>query len=69
MFKKCIGMKFDEVEKMVSQLGGLTESYQIDGQILYTSSPNGWFSDTVYEFLFEKDICVEIEVHASPLFE
>lgn len=62
MFEKYVGMKFDEVFKMLSQLEGLVEIDDEDNSILYTSSPFGWCSADTYEFLFENDICVGYEI-------
>jgi hypothetical protein len=61
-FTKCLEMKFDEVEKILSQLEGLINSDKEEGSILYTPSPYGWSSDDTYEFVFIDDICVSIEV-------
>ena len=60
MFEKYVGMKFDVVLKMLSQLEGLVEV--VDDSILYTDSPFGWCSADTYEFLFEDNICVSYEV-------
>ena len=62
MFEKYVGMKFDEVVEMLSQLEGLVEVVEEDNSILYTNSPYGWCSSDTYEFLFEDDICVGYEV-------
>ena len=62
MFEKYVGMKFDEVVEMLSQLDGLVEVVEEDNSILYADSPYGWCSSDTYEFLFENDICVGYEV-------
>ena len=61
MFEKYVGMKFDVVFKMLSQLEGLVEIVDKDS-ILYTDSPFGWCSADTYEFLFEDNICVGYEI-------
>ena len=62
MFEKCVGMEFDKVVEMVSQLKGLFSVEREYGSIWYTPSEFGWESDDAYEFLFEDDICVSVEV-------
>ena len=50
MFEKYVGMKFDKVVKMLSQLKGLVEIDDEYNSILYTDSPFGWCSADTYEF-------------------
>ena len=62
MFEMCVGMEFDKVVEMVAQLDGLMEADREYGSIWYTVSPFGWESDDTYEFLFEDDVCVGVEL-------
>jgi hypothetical protein len=58
--EKYLGMKFDEVVEMLSQLKGLVDA---DAEMVrYTPSPYGWASDDTYEFSFENGVCVGVEV-------
>jgi hypothetical protein len=47
---------------MVSQLEGLFSVDREYGSVWYTPSEYGWESDDTYEFLFEDDVCVGVEV-------
>ena len=62
MFEKCVGMEFDKVVEMVSQLKGLVDADREYGSVWYTPSEYGWASDDTYEFLFEDDVCVDVEL-------
>ena len=62
MFEKYVGMEFDKVVEMVSQLKGLVSADREYGSVWYTPSEYGWESDDTYEFLFEDDVCVEVEL-------
>jgi hypothetical protein len=62
MFEKCVGMEFDKVVEMVSQLEGLFSVDREYGSVWYTPSEYGWESDDTYEFLFEDDVCVDVEL-------
>lgn len=60
MFEMCLGMKFDEVVAMVSEMDGMYDTDREYGSVWYTPSEFGWESDDTYEFLFEDDVCVGI---------
>lgn len=62
MFEMCVGMEFDKVVEMVSQLEGLFSADREYGSVWYTSSQFGWESGDTYEFLFEDDVCVGVEL-------
>ena len=62
MFEKYVGMKFNDVVEMLSQLEGLVEIDYEYNSILYTDSPFGWCSADTYEFMFENNICVGYEI-------
>ena len=60
--EKYLGMKFEEVVEMLSQLKGLVDVDAESEMVLYTASPYGWASDDTYEFSFENGVCVGVEV-------
>ncbi len=62
MFEMCLGMKFDEVVIMVSEMDGMYDADREYGSVWYTPSEFGWESDDTYEFLFEDDVCVGVEL-------
>lgn len=62
MFEMFVGLGFDEVVEKVAQLDGLMSVDREYGSVWYTPSEFGWESDDTYEFLFEDDICVGVEV-------
>lgn len=60
MFEQCVGMEFEEVVAMVSQLEGLVDADEEYGSVFYSLSSYGWESADVYEFVFEDGVCVEV---------
>lgn len=62
MFEMFVGLGFDKVVEKVAQLEGLMEADREYGSVWYTPSEFGWESDDTYEFLFEDDVCVGVEV-------
>ena len=62
MFEMFVGLGFDEVVEKVAQLDGLFSADKEYGSVWYTPSEFGWESDDTYEFLFEDDVCVGVEV-------
>lgn len=63
MFEQFVGMGFDEVVAQLSQLVGLVDVDREYGSVSYTDSEFGWYSSDSYEFLFEEDVCVGVEVY------
>ena len=61
--ERYLGMKFEEVVEMLSQLKGLVDVDAESEMVLYTPSEFGWASDDTYEFSFENGVCVDIEVN------